>query len=389
MSLETQNTIPPAPKVPNPNVQADQIAAKDESMDASTNQEEKEVQPDTLKIATDSREKSENLIGETVKSLPKTTNEVPVQNEEETEKPAQEELPSFEEWRQKELEAEKNKGPVAHISPSNTNSQPSDSNSFNSNAQNGSPNSNGVNSGKRKTNGVNYASARCGAKILNSNSDSSNVHAILTENKDSYMNSPCSAKRFFTVELCESIAVRAIQLGSYELFSSLPKTFSVKVSERWPTKEWRSLGIFHARETRDVQLFNVVHQPNSIEIFTKYLRIDMLEHYGKEHYCPVSVLRVYGITDDYDDSDTIESEQVSPQDDDNVNLQSNEKSPTLFKTAKDTVLGLMHKMLSKEEGTVDNLKSNNTQHTNETNENNSTSLNKTGTFSGPCTPNAT
>ncbi|CAD5119876.1 DgyrCDS8461 [Dimorphilus gyrociliatus] len=411
-TLQTSiNAVPSDPQIPNPNIQSspvDQAILTEDiqteiiseqvvTVDTDTGKEEiesaKGPETDSQTDKSVDKETGSSIDKEsTSKSPNKETDEISIANAEETAKSSQEELPSFEEWRQKELEAEKNKGPIIHSTPSNTNLPPSESNVANTNNQNGILNNNGANSGKRKTNGVNYASSRCGAKILNSNTDSSNVHAILTENKDSYMNSPCSAKKFFTVELCESIAVRAIKLGSYELFSSLPKTFSVKVSERWPTKEWKSLGIFHARELRDVQLFNIVLPPSSIETFTKYIRIDMMEHFGKEHYCPVSVLRVYGITDDYDDSDTIEPDQVeNNQEDDNANVvPPNEKSPTLFKTAKDTVIGLMHKMLSKEEeGGKDGFNTKNSANSNETMENNSTSLNSNGTFSGPCAPNAT
>lgn len=47
--------------------------------------------------------------------------------------------------------------------------------------------------------------------------------------------------------------------------------------------------------------------------FVKYIRAEMLEHYGKEHYCPISLFRVFGtsmveeyvesVDDDDDDND--------------------------------------------------------------------------------------
>ena len=39
----------------------------------------------------------------------------------------------------------------------------------------------------------------------------------------------------FTVELCESVQVQTIEIGSLELFSSLPQSFEVHVSERFVT----------------------------------------------------------------------------------------------------------------------------------------------------------
>lgn len=56
---------------------------------------------------------------------------------------------------------------------------------------------------------------------------------------------------------------------------------------RFPSKEWKALGRFHARDERTVQAFQV----DDGFIFAKYVRIEMLSHYGTEHYCPLSVLR--------------------------------------------------------------------------------------------------
>jgi hypothetical protein len=43
---------------------------------------------------------------------------------------------------------------------------------------------------------------------------------------------------------------------------------------------------------RDTQVF----RPPRLSGFYRYVRIDFLTHYGTEHYCPVSLLRVYGLT---------------------------------------------------------------------------------------------
>jgi hypothetical protein len=38
------------------------------------------------------------------------------------------------------------------------------------------------------------------------------------------------------------------------------------------------------------------HTPTSLRDFYRYIRIDFHSHYGHEYYCPVSLLRVYGLT---------------------------------------------------------------------------------------------
>ena len=55
-----------------------------------------------------------------------------------------------------------------------------------------------------------------------------------------------------------------------------------------PTTIWENLGTFRARQLRDLQSFTVKDGP-----FTKYVKIEILSHYGSEHYCPLTLLR-YG-----------------------------------------------------------------------------------------------
>ena len=38
------------------------------------------------------------------------------------------------------------------------------------------------------------------------------------------------------------------------------------------------------------------HPPTSLRDFYRYIRVDFHSHYGSEFYCPVSLLRVYGLT---------------------------------------------------------------------------------------------
>ncbi|KAH0276079.1 hypothetical protein KCU71_g17908, partial [Aureobasidium melanogenum] len=141
----------------------------------------------------------------------------------------------------------------------------------------------------------NYASFDCAATVLKSNPESKSAHAVLIENKDSYMLNICSSSnKFLIVELCNDILIDTIVLANYEFFSSIFRNFRVSVSDRYPVKadRWRELGVFEARNTRSVQAF-LVEQPL---IWARYLRIEFLTHYGNEYYCPVSLLRVHGTT---------------------------------------------------------------------------------------------
>ena len=56
---------------------------------------------------------------------------------------------------------------------------------------------------------------------------------------------------------------------------------------RFPVKEWLHLGTFNVSNERAIQKFHVPF----CHIFAKYIRIDVLSHYGTEHYCPISILR--------------------------------------------------------------------------------------------------
>jgi Sad1 / UNC-like C-terminal len=180
----------------------------------------------------------------------------------------------------------------------------------------------------------NYASFDCAATILKTNAKSSSSSAVLVENKDSYMLNECSVEnKFLVLELCEDILIDTIVLANFEFFSSIFRSFRVSVSDRYPVKleKWKVLGTFEARNTREVQAF-LVENPL---IWTKYVRIEFLTHYGNEFYCPLSLVRVHGTTmledyrhdedpskiDDRDDDDdqltgtaeTIETDAVIPE----------------------------------------------------------------------------
>ncbi|KAK4106162.1 hypothetical protein N658DRAFT_490769 [Parathielavia hyrcaniae] len=162
-----------------------------------------------------------------------------------------------------------------------------------------------------------YASFDAGATVLKTNPGAKNAKAILVENKDSYMLLECRTKnKFVIVELSDDILVDTVVLANFEFFSSMIRTFRVSVSDRYPVKldKWVGLGTFEARNSRDIQAFLIEHP----QIYTKYIRIEFLSHWGNEFYCPVSLLRVHGtrMLDTWKESnhdDEPEQIQASPQ----------------------------------------------------------------------------
>ncbi|RUO97002.1 UNC-like C-terminal-domain-containing protein, partial [Jimgerdemannia flammicorona] len=142
----------------------------------------------------------------------------------------------------------------------------------------------------------NYASIDCAATVLSVNKEARGATSILYESKDQYMLNECSAKRFVIVNLCEFILIDTLVMANYEFFSSTFKDFRVWVAdvyppeEQIPPKKWELLGQWRARNTRDVQIFNVPNQ----EKWWQYIKIEFLSHYGHEYFCPLSLLRVHG-----------------------------------------------------------------------------------------------
>lgn len=69
----------------------------------------------------------------------------------------------------------------------------------------------------------------------------------MNEQTDEYMLNPCKTKNWFVIELCETIQPQYMELANFELYSSIPKEFSVSASEHYPARnEWSVLGIFRA-----------------------------------------------------------------------------------------------------------------------------------------------
>ncbi|KAM7378945.1 hypothetical protein PAMP_004533 [Pampus punctatissimus] len=178
-----------------------------------------------------------------------------------------EDIPTFDEWKRKVMEVEKEKTLSTHTS------------------KNG-----GSHTVKKvQKNFNNYASVECGAKILGANPEAKSTSAILKENMDMYMLNPCSNKIWFIIELCEPIQLKQLDIANFELFSSTPKDFLVSISDRYPTNKWLKLGTFHARDERTVQSF-----PLDEHLYAKYVKVELVSHFGSEHFCPLSLIRVFG-----------------------------------------------------------------------------------------------
>ncbi|XP_021775288.1 uncharacterized protein slp1-like [Chenopodium quinoa] len=137
----------------------------------------------------------------------------------------------------------------------------------------------------------NYASAAKGAKVLDSNKESKGASNILNMDKDKYLRNPCSAEgKFVVIELSEETLVDTIKIANFEHYSSNLKDFELLGSLVYPTQTWVKLGNFSAGNVKHAQTFTVL-EPK----WVRYLKLNILSHYGSEFYCTLSSVEVYGI----------------------------------------------------------------------------------------------
>ncbi|GBM12538.1 SUN domain-containing ossification factor [Araneus ventricosus] len=156
------------------------------------------------------------------------------------------------------------------------------------------------------------------------------------------MLNPCKAKIWFVTELCETVQATQIELANFELFSSCPKEFAVYSSDNFPTRDWVLLGTFTAAEQRVLQSFELKQ-----EGFGKFIKIELLSHYGREHYCPLSVVRIFGtsMVDEYEEMETLASHADMSEDDlDRLDISlEDKKSTNIFGSATDAVMNIVKK----------------------------------------------
>ncbi|XP_072543327.1 SUN domain-containing ossification factor-like isoform X2 [Salminus brasiliensis] len=238
-----------------------------------------------------------------------------------------EDIPTFDEWKKKMMEEENEKSQTTHTSCNG-----------------------GSSTVKKVQKTTNYASVECGAKILSSNPEAKSTSAILMENMDMYMLNPCSNKIWFIIELCQPIQVKQLDIANFELFSSTPKDFLVSISDRYPTNKWAKLGTFHARDERTVQSFPLDEHlyAKYVKMFTKYIKVELLSHFGSEHFCPLSLIRVFGTSmmEEYE-LNSEPSERLNFEDDDYDYppgyLPSDDKSSkNLIGSAKDVIINMVN-----------------------------------------------
>ncbi|XP_034368901.1 SUN domain-containing ossification factor isoform X1 [Arvicanthis niloticus] len=246
-----------------------------------------------------------------------------------------EDIPTFDEWKKKVMEVEKEKSL--------------------STGQSLHPSSNGGSHATKKVqkNRNNYASVECGAKILAANPEAKSTSAILIENMDLYMLNPCSTKIWFVIELCEPIQVKQFDIANYELFSSTPKDFLVSISDRYPTNKWIKLGTFHGRDERTVQSFPLDEQMYAkyVKMFIKYIKVELVSHFGSEHFCPLSLIRVFGtsMVEEYEEiaDSQYQSERQELLDEDydyplDYNTVEDKSSKNLLGSATNAILNMVN-----------------------------------------------
>ncbi|KAM9322518.1 SUN domain-containing ossification factor [Pholidichthys leucotaenia] len=241
-----------------------------------------------------------------------------------------EDIPTFDEWKRKVMEVEKEKTQSTHTS------------------------TNGGSHTVKKVqkNFNNYASVECGAKILGSNPEAKSTSAILMENMDLYMLNPCSNKIWFIIELCEPVQVKQLDIANFELFSSTPKDFLVSISDRYPTNKWLKLGTFHARDERTVQSFPLDEHlyAKYVKMFTKYIKVELLSHFGSEHFCPLSLIRVFGTSMVEEYEEIAEPPERAEDPDDDLDYHSglvpgeNNLSQNLIGSATDAIMNMVNNL---------------------------------------------
>ncbi|XP_064535474.1 uncharacterized protein LOC135426343 isoform X2 [Drosophila montana] len=247
-------------------------------------------------------------------------------------------MPVFSEWAQKQIEAEASREQAMEL----------EQQVVNNSAQR--RNATGSGSGKPpslKLRAKNYASPDCGAKIIASNADATNTGAVLSHSSDEYMLSTCGSRIWFVVELCEAVQAQKVELANFELFSSSPKNFTVAVSKRFPTRDWSNVGRFAAEDKRTVQTFEL--HPH---LFGKFVRVDIHSHYSKEHFCPISLFRVFG-TSEFEafETEIRHSDELDDFDDDFGGQEQLHKTlsgtdgggANIFQSASDAVIQMVKK----------------------------------------------
>ncbi|KAF6167624.1 hypothetical protein GIB67_031207 [Kingdonia uniflora] len=77
---------------------------------------------------------------------------------------------------------------------------------------------------------------------------------------------------------------------NFEHYSSNLQDFELLGSLIYPTEKWVNLGVFKAGNMKHAQKFTL-QEP----IWVRYLKLNLLSHYGSEFYCTLSSVEIYGV----------------------------------------------------------------------------------------------
>ncbi|CAA7037393.1 unnamed protein product [Microthlaspi erraticum] len=139
--------------------------------------------------------------------------------------------------------------------------------------------------------GFNYASAMKGAKVVEHNKEAKGASNVLGKDHDKYLRNPCSvSNKYVVIELAEETLVDTVRVANLEHYSSNLKEFSLSGSLTYPTEKWTPAGSFVAANVKQIQTFRLM-EPK----WLRYLKLNLISHYGSEFYCTLSVVEVFGI----------------------------------------------------------------------------------------------
>jgi len=160
---------------------------------------------------------------------------------------------------------------------------------------------------------VDYASKSAGALILEKSKNFQGTSNLLNNDKDKYAITPCNnnENKFVIIGLSEDILVKQIKIYNYERFSSRMKDIEIWSSQAMET--WTHLGTFHAKSMNGEQSFDLQEAA-----WARYLQFRFLSHYGGEHYCTMSQIKVHGSTMVQGLKETYDDSQIDDHDDGDV-----------------------------------------------------------------------
>lgn len=139
--------------------------------------------------------------------------------------------------------------------------------------------------------GYNYAAAMKGAKVVDHNKEAKGASNVLGKDHDKYLRNPCSVSdKYVVIELAEETLVDTVRIANLEHYSSNPKEFNMSGSLSYPTDMWTPAGSFMAANVKQIQTFRLP-EPK----WLRYLKLNLISHYGSEFYCTLSVVEVFGI----------------------------------------------------------------------------------------------